>query len=198
MGRSSKTPPPPKIKQAPPAAEQLDPAVLAMFMRQQRSRRAMPYLTKGQRAGGDMPKPRTLTPQQAAKRAETIKTQTKDPLEGYVAPERAQVRGTGFDRTKTFEESDKSYETRDTKSQAEFLSKQSGIGKLKTPGEVAPELQQKLDEVPEGAKFHRRRTEAANKLNNAYNKYLEGYVSDAKKQLEKQYTTTQLRNLGIR
>ena len=197
MGRSRKTPPPPKIKKAPPAAEQLDPAVFAMLMRQQRSRRARPYLTKGQRVEGDL-KRETLTPEQSAKRAKVIKTATKDPLKGYVAPERAQVRGTGFDRMKFFDEDDKSYETRDTKAQAEFLSKQSGVSKLKTPGEVAPDLKQKLDDVPEGPRYHGKRKVASNNLNNAYNAYLETYVRDAKKQLEKQYSTTQLRNLGIR
>ena len=78
---------------------------------------------------------------------------------------------------------------------AKFLSKQQGdVTPLKS-GEEFDAKNYKLYEVGTANVGQQKRVA---KSIEKYKEYLQGYIDKTTKQLEKEYTTTQLRNLGIR
>ena len=76
MGRSGSSPKPPKIKKVAPPTEQVDPAIIAMYLQQQRNRKGS-FLTRGQRIDA-LAKAKAATPQRSAAEAQAIKTRKKE------------------------------------------------------------------------------------------------------------------------
>ncbi len=174
MGRSKKTPAPPKIKTVAPPAEEVDPAIMAMFMRQQRAGKAKAYLTRGQRTNALAKEKAAAAPRVSGQEAEEIKTRKKNVFEGYKPKHKIDItkalKGKSFTRRRQAVE--------ELENRAKFLSEQQGdIEQFETPTGVERKL-----------------TRASKK----HGRDVQKYIIKTKKQLQKEYTTTQLRNLGIK
>jgi hypothetical protein len=198
MGRSKKTPPPPKLKKVAPPTEEIDPEYIAMFLRDRMRSKKSAYLTRGQRMDA-LAKAKAATPRRSASEAKDIKTRKKDVFKKFdpvekgekaetVTPVKKSGRNprsvvTGGDDYKPLEE------------RAKFLSKQQGdVTPLKS-GEEFDKKNYKLYEKGTANRGQQRRVADSKKR---YKEYLQGYIDKTTKQLEKEYTTTQLRNLGIK
>ena len=198
MGRSKKSPKPPKIKTVAPPTEEVDPAIIAMFMRQQRAGKAKAYLTRGQRMDS-LAKAKAAAPRMSAMQAQDIKTRKKevfkefDPVEkGAKAETVTPVKNAGKNPRSVVTGGD---DYKPLEERAAFLSKQQGdVTPLKSGGEF-DKKNYKLYEKGTANRGQQRRVTDSKKR---YKEYLQGYIDKTTKQLEKEYTTTQLRNLGIR
>lgn len=168
MGRKKKRPAPPKIKKVAPPVEEVDPAIMAMFMRQQRAGKAKSYLTRGQRMDA-LAKAKAATPRMSA---QDIKLRENPLL------------------------SDPDYLAKSDEEKVKFLAKRSDdvkAVKKMTDFEKAIAAASK--------KQGRKRSvvsKVINKLAGSRDRYVKDYLAKAEAQVSKEYTTTQLRNLGIR
>lgn len=198
MGRSKKTPAPPKIKTVAPPTEEIDPAIMAMFLRQQRAGRTKAYLTRGQRMGA-LAKAKAAAPRMSAMQAQDIKTRKKDVFKEFDPVEKGEkaetvtpVKKSGRNPRSVVAGGD---DYKPLEERARFLSKQQGdVTPLKS-GEEFDAKNYKLYEKGTANRGQQRRVADSKKR---YKEYLQSYIDKTTKQLEKEYTTTQLRNLGIR
>ena len=197
MGRSGSSPKPPKIKKVAPPTEQVDPAIIAMYLQQQRNRKGS-FLTRGQRIDA-LAKAKAATPQRSAAEAQAIKTRKKevfkefDPLEkGARAATSTPVENAGKTPRSVVVAGD---DYKPLEERAKFLSKQQGDVTALKSGEEFDRKNYKLYEVGTANVGQQKRVA---KSIEKYKEYLQGYIDKTTRQLEKEYTTTQLRNLGIR
>lgn len=193
---------PPKIKTvASPLA--IDPAIMFMFLRQQQQRRRKgSFLTRGQRMDA-LARAKATTPQRSFAEAQAIKTRKKEvfkdfnPVEkGLKKDEWIKIEPKGkYSYRKAKNKFLPSDDYKPLEEKARFLAKQQGdVDILKSGREVAGNLYEEYqDENMSPAKANR-----VIKSKEKYKKYLQDYIDKTTKQLEKEYTTTQLRNLGIR
>ncbi len=174
MGKKKKSPPPPKIKKVAPPTEEIDPEYIATFLRDRMRKRKSAYLTKGQRKDSLAKEKAAATPRVSGQEAEEIKTRKKDVFEGYKPKHKIDINkalsGKSYTRRRQAVE--------ELENQAEFLSKQQGD----------------IEKLNPYRGFMRKVTRGSTK----HGRNLQKYISRTKKQLEKEYTTTQLRNLGIK
>lgn len=197
MGKSGGSPKPPKIKTVAPPTEEVDPAIIAMYFQNQ-SKRGRSYVTRGQRMDA-LAKAKAATPRRSAAEAQDIKTRKKevfkefDPLEkGARVATSTPVENAGRNPRSVVVASD---DYKPLEERAKFLSKQQGdVTPLKSGEEFDPK-NYKLYEV--GTANVGQQKKVAKSIEK-YKEYLQGYIDKTTKQLEKEYTTTQLRNLGIR
>jgi len=197
MGRSGSSPKPPKIKKVAPPTEQVDPSIIAMYLQQQRNRKGS-FLTRGQRIDA-LAKAKAATPQRSFAEAQAIKTRKKevfkefDPVEkGAKAVTSTPVENAGRNPRSVVVAGD---DYKPLEERAKFLSKQQGdVTPLKS-GEEFDAKNYKLYEVGTANVGQQKRVA---KSIEKYKEYLQGYIDKTTRQLEKEYTTTQLRNLGIR
>ncbi len=197
MGRSGSSPKPPKIKKVAPPTEQVDPAIIAMYLQQQRNRKGS-FLTRGQRIDA-LAKAKAATPQRSAAEAQAIKTRKKevfkefDPLEkGAKVATSTPVENAGKNPRSVVVAGD---DYKPLEERAKFLSKQQGDVTALKSGEEFDRKNYKLYEVGTANVGQQKRVA---KSIEKYKEYLQGYIDKTTRQLEKEYTTTQLRNLGIR
>jgi hypothetical protein len=172
MGRSKKTPAPPKIKTVAPPAEEVDPAIMAMFLRQQRASKAKSYLTRGQRMDDLAKAKAAAAPRMSGQEAKDVKLRENPLL------------------------SDESYQSKSDEEKVNFLAKRSNdVEALKEMSEFRKKIA-KLSR-----KKGRKRSvvsKTLNVLSKSHDRYIKDYLAKAEAQVSKEYKTTQLRNLGIK
>jgi len=170
MGRSKKKPAPPKIKTVAPPAEEVDPAIMAMFLRQQRAGRTKAYLTRGQRMDA-LAKAKAAATRVSAQ-AEDVKLRENPLL------------------------SDESYQSKSDEEKVKFLAKRSDD--VKAIKEMN-EFEKKIAEASKKRGRKRSVvSRVINKLAEGRDRYVKDYLAKAEAQASKEYKTTQLRNLGIK
>ena len=171
MGRSKKKSAPPKIKKVAPPTEEVDPAIIAMFMRQQRANKAKSYLTRGQRIDALAREKAAAAPRMSAQ-AQDVKLRENPLL------------------------SDESYQSKSYEEKVKFLAKRSDdVEAIKEMNK----FEKKIAEASN--KRGRKKSvlsKTINKLVEGRDRYVKDYLAKAEAQVSKEYKTTQLRNLGIK